>query len=445
MSVTMDTRPEVFDLVAEQSVLGAAMLSPQAAAEVVTRLTSGAFYRPAHRTIFEAINRLFARGAPVEPGTVLAELQKAKLLDKVGGGDYLHTLTQVVVTPASVGTYIGQVAEAAATRDGARAGHRIARIFENQAVPLEERIAAAYDTLDRAVNTTTQQNRLPSLTDAAYEFLDWLEAKGEDRGVTTGWADLDALLGRLQPGQLVVIGARPGIGKTVSLVNLALHVALVEGAPVLFASLEMSRHEIMQRVFARLAQVNLTRLRNRDLGDDDWSRIAAAVDAMNGRQLFVDDSVHISVPYLRARLAAMCRTQAAPALVCVDYLQLLVGQRRVENRTQEITEITRALKLLAKEFDVPVVVGSQLNRASEMRSDKRPTLADLRESGSIEQDADVVILLHREDAYDPESSRAGEVDLIVAKNRQGPTGTVTLAAQLHYCTFADMGAPEVDT
>ena len=256
-------------------------------------------------------------------------------------------------------------------------------------------------------------------------------------GCPTGFTDLDRLTNGLHPGQLIVLAARPAIGKSTLGLDLARSASIRHGMASVIFSLEMARNEITMRLLSAEARVALHHMRSGTMSDDDWTRLARKMSEMAGAPLFIDDSPNMSMMEIRAKCRRL-KQRHDLKLVVVDYLQLMTSGRRVESRQQEVAEFSRSLKLLAKELEVPVVAISQLNRGPEQRTDKRPMMSDLRESGSIEQDADVVVLLHREDAYERESPRAGEADLIVAKHRNGPTSTVTVAFQGHYSRFVDM-------
>ena len=282
-----------------------------------------------------------------------------------------------------------------------------------------------------------------SIADLAGPALERIE-KGPDagRGVMTGWRDLDEVLLGMHPGEMVTVGARPSVGKTTVMLNAAAHAALVLGIPVLFGSLEMSKQECTERILAAEGSVSLPSIRGANLDDGDWVRIAKAYEKLAScPHLMINDDPYLTVQGIRSELRSMRRAGCPAGLVVIDYLQLMTSGGKPESRQAEVSEISRGIKLLAKEFGVPVMVGSQLNRGPEMRSDHRPMLADLRESGSVEQDSSIVILLYREDAYERESARAGEIDLIVQKNRQGPQATVTLAFQGHYARCMDMYRP----
>jgi replicative DNA helicase len=271
--------------------------------------------------------------------------------------------------------------------------------------------------------------------------LDEIEAIGSRgggvTGVPTGFADLDALTNGLHAGQMIVIAARPAIGKSTLALDFARAAAVKHGMATVMFSLEMSRNEVTMRLLSAEARVSLQHMRTGQMGDEDWTRLARRMSEVVDAPLFIDDSPNMSMMEIRSKCRRL-KQRHDLKMVIIDYLQLMSSPRRVENRQQEVSEMSRSLKLLAKEIEVPVIAISQLNRGPEQRTDKRPLLSDLRESGSIEQDSDVVILLHREDYYEHESPRAGEADLIVAKHRNGPTATVTVAFQGHYSRFVDM-------
>jgi replicative DNA helicase len=282
-----------------------------------------------------------------------------------------------------------------------------------------------------------------SLSEIMPGALDEIEAIGSRggvlTGVPTGFSDLDALTNGLHPGQMVVIAARPAIGKSTLALDFARAAAIRHGIATVLFSLEMGRNEITMRLLSAEARVPLSTMRTGQMNDDDWARLARRMSEVADAPLFIDDSPNMNLMEIRAKCRRL-KQRNDLKFVIIDYLQLMSSPKRVENRQQEVSEMSRSLKLLAKELDVPVIALSQLNRGPEQRTDKKPLLSDLRESGSIEQDSDVVILLHREDAYERESPRAGEADLIVAKHRNGPTATVTVAFQGHYSRFVDMAA-----
>ncbi|SDQ63142.1 replicative DNA helicase [Thermostaphylospora chromogena] len=426
---------------AEQSVLGGMLLSKDAIADVIEVLRADDFYRPAHQIIYDVIIDLYGRGEPADAVTVLDELQKRGELARVGGGVYVHTLTAVVPTAANAGYYAKIVREQAVLRRLIEAGTRIVSYgYGGHNEEVDDLVDRAQAEIYAVTERRTSEDYLP-LSEIMPGALDEIEAisshNGQMVGVPTGFQDLDALTNGLHPGQMIVVAARPAIGKSTLGLDFARSAAIKHGLTTVVFSLEMSRNEITMRLLSAEARVALHNMRSGTMTDDDWTRLARRMSEVAEAPLFIDDSPNMSMMEIRAKCRRL-KQRHDLRFVIVDYLQLMSSPKRTESRQQEVSEISRALKLLAKELEVPVVAISQLNRGPEQRTDKRPQVSDLRESGSIEQDADVVILLHREDAYERESPRAGEADLIVAKHRNGPTATVTVAFQGHYSRFVDM-------
>ena len=428
------------DVAAEQSVLGGMLLSKDAIADVVEELKPADFYRPAHETIYDAILDLYGRGEPADAVTVAAELTRRGELGRVGGAPYLHTLLQSVPTAANAGYYARIVREQAILRRLVEAGTRIAQLGYAGDGAVDEIVDRAQAEVYAVTERRTRDDYLP-LSQIMEATLDEIEAidsrSGELVGVPTGFTDLDQLTNGLHPGQMVVVAARPGLGKSTFGLDVARSAAIHHQLPTVIFSLEMSRTEIAMRLLSAESRIHLHHLRTGGMSEDDWNRLARRMGEVSAAPLFIDDSPNLSMMEVRAKCRRL-KQRNDLRLVVVDYLQLMSMGRRYENRQQEVSEMSRALKLLAKELEVPVIAISQLNRGAEQRTDKRPQLADLRESGSIEQDADLVILLHREDAYERESPRAGEADFIVAKHRNGPVDTITVAFQGHYSRFVDM-------
>jgi replicative DNA helicase len=427
------------DIAAEQCVLGGMMLSKDAIADVVEVLRGHDFYKPAHQAVYDAVIDLYGRGEPADAVTVAAELSKRGEIARIGGAPYLHTLISSVPTAANAGYYAKIVQERAILRRLVEAGTRI--------VQLAYSTGDADDVVDQAqaeVYAVTERRasedylRLSEIMEGALDEIDAINSRGGQlTGVPTGFADLDQLTNGLHPGQLVIVAGRPSLGKSALAVDFLRSAAIKHGLPSCIFSLEMGRNEITMRLLSAESRVPLHSMRSGTMTDQDWTRLARRMGEVSSAPLFIDDSPNMSLMEIRAKCRRL-KQRHDLRLVVVDYLQLMSSPRRVENRQQEVSEFSRSLKLLAKELDVPVVALSQLNRGPEQRADKKPQLSDLRESGSLEQDADVVILLHREDAYERESPRAGEADLIVAKHRNGPTATVTVAFQGHYSRFVDM-------
>jgi replicative DNA helicase len=432
------------DIAAEQSVLGGMLLSKDAIADVVEVIRSIDFYRPNHAMIFEAILDLYGRGEPADAVTVAAAMVNAGELGRVGGAAYLHTLMSSVPTAANAAYYARIVAERAVLRRLIEAGTRIVQLGYGSAAGGGRDVDDLVDLAQQAVYDVTERRvseDFAILSDLLQPTLDEIEAVGSQggvmTGVPTGFSDLDRLLNGLHPGQLVIVAGRPGLGKSTAAMDFARTASVRHNFASAIFSLEMSKVEIVMRLLSAEARVPLHVLRSGQLSDDDWTKLARRMGEISEAPLFVDDTPNMNLMEIRAK-ARRLKQRNDLKLVVVDYLQLMSSPKRVESRQQEVAELSRGLKLLAKEIDCPVIAVSQLNRGPEQRNDKRPQLSDLRESGSIEQDADVVILLHRDDYYDKESPRAGEADFIVAKHRNGPTDTVTVAAQLHLSRFVDM-------
>ena len=428
------------DLAAEQCVLGGMLLSKDAISDVLDVIKSRDYYRPAHQIVHEIVLDLYGRGEPADAVTVAAELTRRGDIGRVGGAPYLHTLIASVPTAANAGYYARIVRERAILRRLVEVGTRIVQLGysgDGDADDLVDRAEAeVYGVTDRRVSE--DYLALAEIMPGALDEIEAIGSRGGSlSGVPTGFADLDALTNGLHPGQMVVVAARPAMGKSAFALDIARAASVRAGLTSVLVSLEMSRNEITMRLLSAEARVPLHAMRTGQLGEDDWTRLARRMSEVVDAPLFIDDSPNMSMMEIRSKCRRL-KQRNDLRLVIVDYLQLMSSPRRVENRQQEVSELSRSLKLLAKELNVPVVALAQLNRGPELRSDKRPLLADLRESGSIEQDSDVVILLHREDAYEPESPRAGEADLIVAKHRNGPTATVTVAFQGHYSRFVDM-------
>ncbi|GGJ87855.1 replicative DNA helicase [Pilimelia anulata] len=431
------------DIAAEQCVLGGMLLSKDAIADVVEILKPNDFYRPHHATIFDAVLDLYGRGEPADAITVAAALADSGALARIGGAPYLHTLIAAVPTAANAAYYARIVGERAILRRLVEAGTKIVQLGYgsagggrdvDDAVDLAQQ--AVYDVTERRVSED-----FAVLADMLQPTLDEIEAVGAAggvmTGVPTGFSDLDRLLNGLHSGQLIIVAGRPGLGKSTAAMDFARSASLKHNLASCIFSLEMSKVEIVMRLLSAEARVGLHTLRSGQLSDDDWTKLARRMGEISEAPLFVDDTPNMNLMEIRAK-ARRLKQRHDLKLIVVDYLQLMSSPKRVESRQQEVSELSRGLKLLAKEVECPVIAVSQLNRGPEQRTDKRPQLSDLRESGSIEQDADVVILLHRDDYYDKESPRAGEADFIVAKHRNGPTDSVTVAAQLHFSRFVDM-------
>ncbi|WP_028661399.1 replicative DNA helicase [Saccharomonospora saliphila] len=432
------------DNTAEQSVLGGMLLSKDAIADVVEVLRPGDFYRPAHQAVYDCVLDLYGRGEPADPITVSAELERRGELGRVGGAPYLHTLIATVPTAANAGYYAQIVAEKAILRRLVEAGTRIVQYGYgadggdggdiNEVVDRAQ--AAIYDVTER--RTSEDYVALEELLQPTMDEIDAIASRGgTSQGVPTGFADLDEVTNGLHPGQMIIVAARPGVGKSTLGLDFARACSIKHGLSSVIFSLEMSRVEIVMRMLSAEARIRLADMRGGRMSDDDWTRLARRMSEISEAPLFIDDSPNLTMMEIRAK-ARRLKQRNDLQLIVVDYMQLMTSGKRVESRQQEVSEFSRQLKLLAKELEVPVVAISQLNRGPEQRTDKRPMLADLRESGSLEQDADMVMLIHRPDAWELDDPRAGEADLILAKHRAGPTSTISVAHQLHYSRFADL-------
>ncbi|MCP2638296.1 replicative DNA helicase [Microbacterium sp. HD4P20] len=428
------------DLLAEQSALGGMMLSKDAVADVIETLRGTDFYIPKHELIFEAILTLYSHGEPTDVVAVTDELIKTGELQRAGGADYLHTLTSIVPTAANAGYYASIVSERALLRRLVEAGTKIVQMgYSGQGEALDL-VNNAQAEIYSVTGTEAAEDYVPLTiaVDAAVEEIEAARGRdGQMTGIPTGFAGLDQLTNGLHPGQMIIIAARPAMGKSTLALDFARAAAIKHDFPTIFFSLEMGRSEIAMRLMSAEGAVPLQSMRKGTLDSRDWTTIAATRGRINDAPLYIDDSPNMTLVEIRAKCRRL-KQKAGLKMVVIDYLQLMTSGKRVESRQQEVSEFSRALKLLAKELQCPVIALSQLNRGPEQRADKKPALSDLRESGSIEQDADMVVLLHREAAYEKESPRAGEADLIVAKHRNGPTDTITVAFQGHFSRFTDM-------
>ena len=378
---------------------------------------------------------LHEAGEPADPVAVAAELTKRGVITKVGGAPYLHDLIASVPTAANAGYYARIVAGLGVKRRLIEAATRVIQLAYSGDAEAGEIAARALSEIEDAAATVSRRAVRP-IRDVVYAALDEAE-HGTERGISLPWADLDELLNGASPGQLIYIGARPSIGKSLMGAGIAAHVALKLGLPALLVSMEMRAEDITLRLISAEAKVPLWALTHQQATQDDWERVVKVAEPIAASPLAVDYDPWCSLMSIRSRLREMQRDGTPARVLVVDYLGLMEPPA-AENRQTAVAALSRGLKRIAGEFEIPVIALAQLNRGPEMRADHRPLLADLRESGAQEQDADVVILLHREDAYDRESPRAGEIDLIVAKNRTGPMATITAAFQGHYGRIKDM-------
>ena len=424
---------------AELSVLGAMMLKPAAVTQAIELLRADEFYRQAHRAVFEAMEGLVRSGEPVDIVTVTESLKKSGLLEQVGGITFLANLTNSVPSTANLAHYAKIVKEKAILRSLIDASTEIA----GAAYEASEDIAEQLDDAERkilAIAGGQTTGAFVPIKDVVFDAVDRVgelaKAKGGITGLSTGLATLDSVTRGLQKSDLIIVAARPAMGKTAFVLNLATHVAL-QGGTVAFFSLEMPREQLMHRTFCAEGQIDSTRLARGELDDEEWSRLVKVADRMMKTNLYFDDTSSTTVLDIRTR-ARRLKAEHGLDLIAIDYLQLIQAPGRAENRTLAVAEMTRSLKVLARELSVPIVVLSQLSRATEGRSDKRPMLSDLRESGSIEQDADIVMFLYREDYYNQDTENANITELSIAKHRNGATDTVKMFFQKEYTRFRDL-------
>lgn len=425
---------------AEQSVLGAMFIEKGAILKAMEVLQPDDFYRDVHRVIYEAMIDLFDRAEPVDIITVADELKKRGKLEQVGGLSYLTTLANLVPTAANADQYARIVEEKAILRKLiAAATEIVARCYQAQ-----DDVAELVDQAEQAIFRVSQRRltqgyvAVKDILEDVFERIEKAYAqKSNVTGVPTGFRDLDSLLSGLQPSDFVVVAARPSMGKTMFCLNIARNAAILHRVPVVIFSLEMAKEQLAQRLLCLEAGVDGQRLRTGFLLDSDWPRLSYALGRLSEAPLFVDDTPNITVMDIRAR-ARRIKAEHDLGLVVVDYLQLVGSRGRPENRQQEISEISRSLKALARELKVPVVAASQLSRAVEQREDKRPLLSDLRESGAIEQDADVVAFIYRDEYYRKDSDKKNIAEIIVAKQRNGPTGSVDLVFVRETGRFGDL-------
>jgi replicative DNA helicase len=428
------------DMLAEQCTLGGMLLSQEAIADVFDAVRGPDFYAPKHEIIYNAILELFNRGEPTDVITVTSQLSKTGELVRAGGADYLHTLTSIVPTAANAAFYADIVQEKATLRRLIEVGTKIAQMGYTAQGEITELVNQAQSDVYAVSKAGAGEDYVPLFDsiDAAVELMESAQKRGGEMvGVPTGFQKLDEMTHGLHPGQLIILAARPAVGKSTLALDIARNATIKHNKPVIFFSLEMGRAEIAMRLLSAESRIYLQTMRKGNLSDNDWSRIASVRGEINSAPLYIDDSPNMTLVEIRAKCRRLAK-RVGLEMIVIDYIQLMTSGKKVESRQQEVSEFSRALKLLAKELGVPVIAISQLNRNSERSENKKPELSHLRESGSLEQDADVVVLLHRDDIAKKEEERDGLAELIVAKQRNGPTGPVMVNFLGQFSKFEDL-------
>ena len=426
------------DIAAEQAVLGSMLVDKDAVIKAIELLKSEDFYRDDHKEIYAAMLDTYGKGDPIDFLTIKEALKLRSSIDKVGGDTYLSSLIDMVPTTSNIESYVKIVEEKSTLRSLIRAANDVISYGYAET----EEVDKIIDMTEKRIFDVLQNRNAKgyiSIKDVLVDTFDAIEklynSKTNISGISSGFRDVDLKTSGLNKSDLLIVAARPSMGKTAFALNVATAVAKSK-VPVLIFSLEMSKDQLVNRVLCSEAQVDSMKVRTGKLDTDDWVKLGKASGDLADTPIYIDDTPGLSAPELRAK-CRKAKLEKEIGLVVIDYLQLMESKGRSDGRQQEISEISRSLKILAKELNVPVVALSQLSRAAEQRTDHRPMLSDLRESGSIEQDADIVMFLYRDDYYNPETEKKNVAEIIIAKNRQGSTGTVELAWLPQYTKFAD--------
>lgn len=425
----------------EQSIIGAIFLDPKSIEIVLRHVRPGDFYKQAHKNIFTCMVKINERGDAIDVITVSDELQKSQQLEEVGGFAYLATLAQMVPTAANIEYYAKTVSDKSVVRQLIETANEIARDSYSNQDDLDELIGET----EKKILAVTQKKqtsafkRIDTVVHEAYEFINELSKNGGSiPGLSTGFRDLDKITAGFKANELIIVGARPAVGKTAFALNMAQGVAKgKKDSVVAIFSLEMGAEQLVMRMLSAEGNVDAQKLRTGELSSDDWKNFHMAMGTLEKTQIFIDDTPGVRINDIRLKCRRL-KHEHGLDMVLIDYLQLIQGSGNGRDRQQEISEISRSLKLLARELEIPVIALSQLSRSVESRTEKRPMLSDLRESGSIEQDADVVAFLYREDYYDSESENENIIEIIIAKQRGGATGTVKLAFVKEYNKFVNI-------
>ncbi|ENZ00208.1 replicative DNA helicase [Clostridium thermobutyricum] len=427
---------------AEQSVLGAMLISRNAIAPAAEKLEEEDFYRDSHKVLFRSIVEMFKRDMAVDLVTVLEYLKSTDVLERAGGVTYVTEISSSVPTTANLSSYIQIVQEKSTLRKLIRASNEIIEESYNKQGEVEGVLDKAekriFDISEK--RTTSDFESLGTVLERGFIEIERLyNNKGEVTGVSSGFKDLDDKTSGFQKGDMILVAARPSMGKTTFTLNIAEHAALREGKSVVIFSLEMSKEQLAYKLLCSEANIDMLKLRTGNLEPDDWDRIARATGPLSKAKMYIDDTAGVTVMEMRSKCRRL-KMEYGIDLIMIDYLQLMSGSSGSDNRQQEVSEISRSIKALAKEMECPVIALSQLSRAPEQRADHRPMLSDLRESGSIEQDADVVMFLYRDEYYNKDTEEKNTGECIIAKQRNGPVGTVKLAWLGQYSKFANYEA-----
>ena len=436
---------------AEQAVLGSMLIDRESWDKVAELVTDADFYNHSHQVIFKVILKLLGESQPVDLITVSEALEHRNELEDAGGFAYLAELAKNTPSSANVTSYAKIVSERAITRELIGVAHEIAEVGYNpegrdSADILDMAESKVFEIAEKRTGENEGPRDVDSVLDKTIKRLESLiETSKEVTGVTTGFSDLDKKTSGLQPSDLIIVAARPSMGKTTFAMNLCENAMMAETKPVLVFSLEMPSEQIMMRMLASLSRVDQTRIRTAQLDDQEWARVSNTMAMLKDKDnLFIDDSSGLTPMDVRSRARKLARERGGISLIMVDYLQLMRVPSLSDNRTLEIAEISRSLKALAKELEVPVVALSQLNRSLEQRADKRPVNSDLRESGSIEQDADLIMFIYRDEVYNEDSTEKGVAEIIIGKQRNGPIGKVRLTFQGQFSRFDNYAGPAMD-
>jgi len=432
---------------AEQCILGSILLRPGAMDKIAHIISIEDFYKPSHQAIYKAIIELFEKAEPLDLITVSNRLKDAHRLDEIGGPTYLATLTDIVPVSANITFYAKIVRDKSILRKLIQTSSEIAgRCYEEQ-----DDIELLLDSVEQTVfdisSAKSKQSyfTMSEIVGDAFKMVETLaERKELITGVPTGYDDFDKKTAGLQPSDLIIIAGRPSMGKTAFAMNIVQNAALLAKTPAAVFSLEMSKEQLAIRMLCSISRVDSSRIRTGHLHDHDWPKLVRSTGMLAKAPIFIDDTPAISVLEMRAKTRRL-KAEHNIGMVVVDYLQLMRGRGRIESREQEISEISRSLKAMAKELQVPVIALSQLNRSLESRTDKRPQLSDLRESGAIEQDADVICFIYRDEVYNksPDNPKKGVAEIIIGKQRNGPTGTVNLAFLDYITTFENLARQDI--